>query len=177
MVSTTLYLSVALAAILAAGFAVIPAAHAQTGAPAAGGKKSLDIAIQPEWSDGANAKLNVSFYNPGTTTLHQHQDYDVVVLQNGNEIFRASKQVNQPVLHNVEGKLSVPYKFPSNGQYTVRVELLGLGLPPVPITPEHTDLSINVVPEFPAGALAAVAAVTMGGAVVVARIKKMKKEA
>ncbi|UVS70549.1 hypothetical protein [Nitrososphaera viennensis] len=173
MSSTTLYLSIALAAILAAGFAVIPAAYAQTGAPAGG--KSLDIAITPEWSDDGNAKLNVSFFNPGTTTLHQHQDYDVVIIQNGNEVFRASKQTNQPLLHNVEGTLSVPYKFPQNGQYTVRVELLGLGLPPVPITPEHTDLSISVTPEFPVGALGAVAAAVMTGAVVATRIKKIKK--
>lgn len=172
MMSTTLYLSITLAAILAAGFVVVvPAAHAQT-TPSG---KSLDVAVEPAWSDGGNAKLKVSFYNLGTKTLHQHQDYDVVILQNGNEVFRASKQTGQPVLHNVEGTLTVPYKFPQNGPYTVRVELLGLGLPPVPIKAEQTDLPINVTPEFPVGALAAVAAAVMAGAIVVARVKMVKK--
>ncbi len=168
MMSTMLYLSIALAAFLIAGIAVMPAAHAQA---QPSGKKSLDVAIDPEWSDGGNAKFKVSFYNPGTTTLHQHQDYDVAIIQNGNEVFRASKATNQPVLHNVEGTLTVPYKFTQNGPYTVEVDVLGLGLPPVPIAPEHTDLSISVTPEFPVSILGAVAAAVMAGAIVVARMK------
>lgn len=172
MMYTTLYLSIALAALLIAGIAAIPAAHAQT--TASPGKKSLDVAVEPEWSDGGNAKFKISFFNPGTTTLHQHQDYDVAILQNGNEVFRASKATNQPVLHNVEGTLTVPYKFTQNGPYTVRVDLLGLGLPPVPIAPEHTDLSVSVTPEFPLSILGAVAAAVMAGTVVVARMKMIK---
>jgi hypothetical protein len=158
--------AIAVAAILIAGFAVTPV-HAQM----ASSGKSLDVAIEPQWSDGGNAKFKVSFFNPGTTNLHQHQDYDVAILQNGNEVFRASKEVNQQVLHNVEGTVTVPYKFTQNGGYTVRVEVLGLGLPPVPIAPENHDFTITVTPEFPLGALGIVA-VVMAGTIAVARIKK-----
>ncbi|HVX02346.1 MAG TPA: hypothetical protein VHA09_04265 [Nitrososphaera sp.] len=178
--TTTLRLSiVALAAILAAGFAVAavataPSAYAQGAPPASSdssGKKTLDVTIEPQWSDGGNAKFKVSFFNPGTTTLHQHQDYNVVILQNGNEIYNAAKALNQQVLHNVEGTVTIPYQFKDNGPYTVRATLFATNIPPIPITPENTDLSITVAPEFPLSILGAVAAVVMAGAIVVTRLK------
>lgn len=172
--TTTLRLSIALAAILAAGFAVVaavPAAHAQNATAPAGGKKTLDVTIEPQWTDGGNAKFKVSFFNPGTTTPHQHQDYNVVILQNGNEVYNAAKALNQQVLHNVEGSVTVPYQFKDNGPYTVRATLFATNIPPIPITPENTDLTVSVTPEFPLSVLGAVAAVVMAGAVVVARLK------
>jgi hypothetical protein len=174
MSNTTLYLTTVIAlaagAMLAAGLVVVPAYAA--GEMKSSGK-SLDVAVEPQWSDGGNAKFKVSFFSPGTSTLHQHQDYDFVILQDGKEVFRASKQLNQPVLHNVEGTLTVPFKFDNSGAYTVRVEVLGLGLPPVPISPEVHNFGVSVTPEFPAGALGVIGAL-MAGAIAVARLKKMR---
>ncbi len=168
--STKLYI-VALAAVLAAGSFAVPV-YAQ-GMEQTGG--TLDIMLEPAWSDnggneGASAQLRVSFIDPATGQLHQHQDYDFVILQNGNEVFRASSVTGQQVIHNVPGTLTVPYTFEQNGDYVVRVELHGIGLPPIPIAPEYSDFPITVTPEFPAGALGAVAAV-MAGAIAAARIR------
>lgn len=167
--STKLYI-IALAAILAAGPFAVPAYAQGMEETTSGG--TLDITLDPEWTTDAerNVKFHVGFLNPGTDQPHQHQDYDFVIIQDGNEVFRASEQTGQQVLHNVEGTLTIPYTFEQNGDYTVRVELLGLGLPPIPITPEQADFSIAVTPEFPSGALGAVAAV-MAGAIAAARIK------
>ncbi|MEO9362988.1 MAG: hypothetical protein ABI348_03715, partial [Nitrososphaera sp.] len=161
--TTLLYLAIAIAAIMtAAGFASIPAVHAQA-AGTATGNKTLDVAIQPEWTnDGSgDVKFHLNFYEPGTKNLNQHNYYDFQIVQNGNVVFSAAKLTNQQNLHNVGGTATVPYKFGQNGDYTARVTLFGTGIPQVPINPENTDLPIKVTPEFPIGALGAVAAAMM----------------
>lgn len=172
--TTLLYLAIAIAAIMAAaGFASIPVVHAQA-AGAATGNKTLDVTIEPEWADGGSVKFHVNFYEPGTKNLNQHNYYDFQILQNGNVVYSAAKQTNQQNIHNVGGTITVPYKFQQNGDYTARVTLYATNIPPVPINPENTDLSVKVTPEFPIGALGAVAAAMMAGAVVAARIKMVK---
>lgn len=162
---------VVLAAILAAGSFAVPAYAQSMEKPTSGG--TLNITLEPEWGDNST-RFHVGFIDPATGQPHQHQDYDFVILQGEDEVFRASEQTGQQVLHNVEGTLTVPFQFAENGDYTVRVELLGLGLPPIPITPEQADFSVTVTPEFPAGAAGAVAAV-IGGVIVAARVKMMKR--
>jgi hypothetical protein len=166
--STKLYI-IALAAVLAAGSFAVPAYAQEMRDPTSGG--TLDIMLTPEVNpeDGRDIKFHVSFLNPGTDQPHEHQDYDVVILQGGNEVFSAAQQTGQPVLHNVPGTLTVPYKFEENGDYVVRVELYGTGIPAIP-TNESVEFPVTVTPEFPAGALGAVAAV-MAGAIAVARVK------
>jgi hypothetical protein len=98
----------------------------------------------------------VSFLNPGTDTVHQHQDYDFRILKDdGQEVFSAARQTGQSVLHNVEGTLTVPYTFQENGDYTVQVFLAGTGIPAIP-TDEEATFPITVAPEFPAGGILAV---------------------
>ncbi len=167
--STKLYI-IALATILAAGSFAVPAYAQSMEQTTSGG--TLDITLDQELdpNDPKKIEFHVGFIDPATGQPHQHQDYDFVILQGDSEVFRASEQTGQQVLHNVEGTLTVPYTFQQTGDYTVRVELHGLGLPPIPIAPEQADFSITVVPEFPAGAVGAVAAV-MAGAIAAARIK------
>jgi hypothetical protein len=159
---------IALAAILAAGPLAAPAFAQGMEKPTSGG--TLDITLDPTWNENGNATFRVGFIDPATGQLHQHQDYDFVILQGDSEVFRASEVTGQRVLHNVEGTLTVPYTFTQNGDYVVKVELHGLGLPPIPIAPEQAEFPVSVTPEFPTGALDAVAAV-MAGAIAVARIK------
>jgi hypothetical protein len=133
-------------------------------------KGTLDIRLAPAWSEGGQATFTVSFLNPGTDSLHEHQDYDFRILKDGQEVFSAANQTGQAVLHNVEGTLTVPYTFQENGDYTVQVYLAGTGIsPPIP-TDEETTFPITVVPEFPtAGILAAVLAASMTTSIVLAR--------
>jgi hypothetical protein len=118
-------------------------------------KGTLDISLAPTWSDAGQATFTVSFLNPGTQTVHQHQDYDFRIMKNGQQVFSAAGQTGQSVLHNVEGTLTVPYTFQENGDYTVQVFLAGTGIPAIP-TDEEATFPITVAPEFPAGGILAV---------------------
>lgn len=139
-------------------------------------KGTLDIRLEPEWSEGRQARFAVSFLNPGTNNLHVHQDYDFRILKDGQQVFSAANQTGQAVLHNVEGTLTipqVPYTFQENGDYTIQVYLAGTGIPAIP-TDEEATFPITVVPEFPAGGiLAAVIAASMTTAVVLSRRLKL----
>jgi hypothetical protein len=118
-------------------------------------KGTLDISLAPTWSDAGQATFTVSFLNPGTQTVHQHQDYDFKIMKDGQQVFSAAGQTGQPVLHNVEGTLTIPYTFQDNGDYTAQVFLAGTGIPAIP-TDEEATFPITVTPEFPAGGILAV---------------------
>src|ERR687895_1027604 len=117
-------------------------------------KGTLDISLAPTWNEGGQATFAVSFLDPGTETLHQHQDYDLRILKDGQQVFSAANQTGQAVLHNVEGTLTVPYTFQENGDYTIQLYLAGIGLPAIP-SDEEATFPITVVPEFPAGGIVA----------------------
>ena len=152
----------------------VTAAYAQDGEMAqTTSKDTLDIRIAPTWNEGGQATFTVSFLNPGTDTLHEHQDYDFRILKDGQQVFSAANQTGQAVLHNVEGTLTVPYTFQENGDYTIQVYLAGTGIPAIP-TDEEATFPITVVPGFPGGGiLAAVIAASMTTAVVLSRRLKL----
>lgn len=122
-------------------------------------KGSLDIQLEPIESSTPEVKYKVSFLNPGTETLHQHQDYDFKILRDGQQLFSAAATVNQPLIHNVEGSITVPYTFQQGGDYSIQVDILGLGFGPTLVpTDESAVFQVVVTPEFPTGAAIAVAA-------------------
>ncbi|MFL6488784.1 MAG: hypothetical protein ACJ70V_04075 [Nitrososphaera sp.] len=116
-------------------------------------KGTLDIGLSPAWTDDGQATFTVRFLNPGTNTVHQHQDYDLKILKDGQQVFSAANETEQAVLHNVEGTVTIPasgpFKFPQNGDYQVQVNLAGTGIPATP-TNEQATFPITVTPEFPA---------------------------
>jgi hypothetical protein len=138
-------------------------------------KGTLDISLAPTWNEGGQATFAVSFLDPGTETLHQHQDYDLRILKDGQQVFSAANQTSQALLHNVEGTLTIPYTFQENGDYTIQVYLAGTGISPTIPTDEEATFPITVTPEFPAGGIvAAVLAASMITAVVLSqRMKKL----
>jgi hypothetical protein len=170
------YLRYVLAGILAIGvLSMYPTnSYAQEGTwivPTSGG--SLDVMLEQIWTDDGSARFKISFLNPNTTQVHEHQDYDVLFRQGEDQIFSAAASINQPLIHNVEGTVTVPvepYTFPP-GDYVVEVQVLGLGFPPIPINPETATFPITVIPEFPAGMIAAVAVVMAGSIALTRRFK------
>jgi hypothetical protein len=138
-------------------------------------KGTLDISLAPTWNEGGQATFAVSFLDPGTETLHQHQDYDFRILKDGQQVFSAANQTGQAILHNVEGTLTIPYTFQENGDYTIQVYLAGTGISPTIPTDEEATFPITVTPEFPAGGiLAAVLSASMITAAVLSqRMKKL----
>jgi hypothetical protein len=130
--------------------------------------------LEQNWTDDGSARFTVSFLNPNTTTLHEHQDYDILIRQGDSQIFSAAGATNQPLLHNVEGTTTIPlqpFDFPGNGDYTIEVQVLGLGFPPLPINPEVATFPITVVPEFPAGLTGIIGAAVASSVVLTRRFK------
>src|SRR5690242_19130073 len=101
MASTCPYIIIAF--MLTAVFSIsLTAAYAEGGMTRQTSGGTLKIMLEPTWSDGGQAKFKVSFLDPKTGTVHQHQDYDVKILKGSTEVFSAAKQTGQSVLHNVE---------------------------------------------------------------------------
>ena len=166
--------SIFLIALLLVGvFSLATAAYAQeSGMTKPTSKGTLDIRVEPTWSSNSSATFKVSFLNPGTETLHQHQDYDFKILKDGTEVFSAAKQTGQVLIHNAEGTIMVQYTFQVQGDYTIQVILAGTGIAPTIPTDEDATFQINVTPEFPTGALGAVGAL-MATMIVLARYRKL----
>jgi hypothetical protein len=171
MASSSPYVIIAL--LLAAVFSIsMTAASAEDGMTAQTSGGTLKIMLEPTWSDGGQAKFKVSFLDPKTGTVHQHQDYDVRILKDGKVIYSAAQEVGQTVEHNVAGTLTIPgngfYTFKDQGDYTVEVYLAGTGIPATP-TDEKADFNIKVTPEFPVGAVGAAMAALVGTTIVLSR--------
>ena len=108
--------------------------------------------IEPE----QQTKLDIRFVEKGSDKTQIHVDYVVSIKdKDGNEVFRT------PLTHTNEGEITVPYVFLSEGSHTIIVEIQGILFQPIPT--ETVEFSINVVPEFPLGVLAAFGIVTVIG--------------
>lgn len=151
-------LLIALLLIEVAVFNIGSVAYAQVGGMRdTTSKGTLDVMVEPTWRENGSASFKVSFFNPGTNTLHEHQDYDFRILKDGTEVFSAAKQTRQALIHNVEGTITVPYTFQENGEYTIQIFLGATGVtPPIP-TEEDVTFPITVTTEFPAGTIGIVA--------------------
>ena len=137
--------------------------------------KSVYTGVDLQSDSNGQAKVKVSFYDksstPGAYKIQPHVDFNVVIADStGATVYDLSKVTNQPTYHVAEpGSVTLPVKFPQNGSYKVTVTVVGILFNP--INPETAEFSVNVTPEFPVGAMVAVAAV-MAGVVAVFRIKK-----
>ncbi|HXG05720.1 MAG TPA: hypothetical protein VNI77_00150 [Nitrososphaera sp.] len=170
MASSIFMTALLLAAVLSIA-TTTSVAYAQEGGGMRGttSKGTLDILVEPTWDENGRATFRVSFLNPGTDTLHEHQDYDFRIFKDGAMIFSAAQQTDQPLIHNVEGTITVPYTFQENGDYTIQIFLGGTGIaPPIP-TEEEVEFTVTVVPEFPIGIVGAVIGATMAGSLLFAR--------
>ena len=147
-----------IALLLASVISIATIAYAQVVMTQTTSKGTLDISVEPTWNENANASFKVSFLNPGTDTLHQHQDYDFRILKNGNEVFSAAEQTGQSLIHNAEGTITVPYLFQEQGEYTIQIYLAGTGISPTIPTDEEVLFPIQVTPEFQTVAVGALAA-------------------
>jgi hypothetical protein len=106
---------------------------------------SLDVNISPS-SEVINTndqvKFKINFFEPGTDKIQVHVDYDFQILNNGEEIFSAAKQISQPLLHTAEGSVTIPFTFSSPGDYSINIPVLGINF--VPINPESAKFEFTV---------------------------------
>lgn len=167
-----------IALLLVPVFSIVSTAYAQdSGMRNTTSKGSLDIMVEPIWNEPesngvSNASFKVSFFNPGTDTLHEHQDYDFRILKDDQVVFSAARQTGQALIHNIPGTLTVPYTFQEEGDYVIQVHLAGIGITPIIPTDENAEFPIEVTPEFPVGVIGVIAAVMTGSLVIARRFRR-----
>jgi len=130
---------------------------------------TVDIKIEPTWSDGGNAKFKVSFLQHNTNSVQPHIDYDFAIVKDGKVVYSAAKALNQNTLHVAEvGMVTIPYKFDQNGNYVANVTVYGILF--TPVTPFSSQLPLTVTPEFPPAMIALGTAGVLAAAVVLGRV-------
>jgi len=164
--SNTIVIALLLAAIFSTSLGATAYAQNAGGMKQPTSGKSVDVRLEPTWSDGGQAQFKVSFLKPGTETAQVHIDYDFAIMKDGQKIFSATP-AGQPLLHTAEGVVTIPYKFQGNGNYSAQVSVAGINF--VPIKPESATFPINVVPEFPIGVVGAAMAALIGTTIVLSR--------
>jgi hypothetical protein len=112
--------------------------------PTSGG--TLDVKLEPIPSpieSGQETNYKVTFLQKGTGTVQVHVDYDFIILKdNTTEVFSASQQTGQPLLHTAEGIVTMPFTLEDPGSYTIRVPVMGINF--IPMATENADFHVNV---------------------------------
>jgi hypothetical protein len=92
---------------------------------------------------GQETNYKVTFLQKGTDTVQVHIDYDFIILKDNNtEVFKASQQTGQPLLHTAEGIVTIPFTLEEPGSYTIRIPVMGINF--IPMATEYTDFSVKV---------------------------------
>ena len=108
-----------------------------------GGSLDVNITSSPEViSTDKEVKFKINFLEPGTDKIQVHVDYDFQVFKNGEEVFSAAKQINQPLLHTAEGSVTIPFMFSSSGSYSIKIPVLGINF--IPINPEYAEFKFVI---------------------------------
>ena len=83
----------------------------KTAAVSSGG--SIDVALETTPNpvkSGEKTQYKITFLKKNTDTVQVHVDYDFMILKDNNtEVFRASQQTGQPLLHTAEGIVTIPF--------------------------------------------------------------------
>ena len=126
--------------------------HAQTSTSADDTKKTttssgtLDVQLEPSPNpikSGQETKYKVTFLQKGTDTVQVHIDFDFIILKdNSTEVFKASQQTGQPLLHTAEGIVTIPFTLKEPGSYTIRVPVMGINF--IPIATEYANFPVKV---------------------------------
>lgn len=131
--------------------------------------KSLDIEVlldsipEPE----KEVKMQITFLTK-TGGIQQHVDYVITINDGSGNIIERIPPNPQPLLHTDPGRITVPYIFRSEGNYTVNIDIVGILFQPIPT--ESAEFNITVVPEFPAMVLAILAS-TIAIYIMLVRVK------
>jgi hypothetical protein len=107
---------------------------------------TLDVKLEPTPNpikSGQETEYKVTLLKKGTDTVQVHVDYDFIILKNNStEVFRASQQTGQPLLHTAEGIVTIPFTLQEPGNYTIRVPVMGINF--IPIATEDADFPVKV---------------------------------
>lgn len=92
---------------------------------------------------GQETNYKVTFLQKGTDTVQVHIDYDFIILEDNNiEVFKASQQIGQPLLHTAEGIVTIPFTLEEAGNYTIKVSVMGINF--IPMATEYADFPVKI---------------------------------
>jgi hypothetical protein len=110
---------------------------------------SITIKLEPSPNpikSNEQTQLKVSFFKPNTEEIQPHIDYDMIISEtNTNKtIFQASNQTGQAgiPLHTAESIVTIPFAFPTKGEYTIKIPVYGILFNP--IAPESVTYTTHV---------------------------------
>ena len=93
--------------------------------------------------NGQETNYKVTFLQKGTDTVQVHIDYDFIILEDNNiEVFKASQQIGQPLLHTAEGIVTIPFTLEEAGNYTIKVSVMGINF--IPMATEYADFPVKI---------------------------------
>jgi hypothetical protein len=107
---------------------------------------TLDVKLESTSNpikSGQETNYKVTFLQKGTDTVQVHIDYDFIILEDNNiEVFKASQQIGQPLLHTAEGIVTIPFTLEEAGNYTIKVSVMGINF--IPMATEYVDFPVNI---------------------------------
>lgn len=110
---------------------------------------SITIKLDPSPNpikSNEQTQLKVSFFKPNTEEIQPHIDYDMIISETSTNktIFQASNQTGQAgiPLHTAESIVTIPFTFPTKGEYTIRIPVFGILFNP--IAPESVTYMTHV---------------------------------
>ena len=107
---------------------------------------TLDVKLESTSNpikSGQETNYKVTFLQKGTDTVQVHIDYDFIILEDNNiEVFKASQQIGQPLLHTAEGIVTIPFTLEEAGNYTIKVSVMGINF--IPMATEYVDFPVKI---------------------------------
>ena len=107
---------------------------------------TLDVKIESTPNpikSGQETNYKITFIQKGTDTVQVHIDYDFIILEDDNtEVFKASQQIGQPLLHTAEGIVTIPFTLEEAGNYTIKVPVMGINF--IPMATEYADFPVKI---------------------------------
>lgn len=117
---------------------------ADSKAPTDGNSLNIELQIQPfPITKNGDSQFTITFLQPSSQAVQVHVDYDFAITKNNSEVFRASSITGQPLLHTAEGTVKIPYKFIQDGDYSLKVSVMGINF--IPIKPEQALFDLKVI--------------------------------
>ena len=86
--------------------------------------------------------FRINFFDSDSNDRTRHVDCDLIVRKSGTELFKASKQYGEPLIHSPNGILLTSFGFNETGRYTLSVEVGGLNF--FPINPLFVDFFATI---------------------------------
>lgn len=104
----------------------------------------FDLQTQPfPITKNVDSQFMITFLQPSTQSVQVHVDYDFAITKMNREVFRASSETGQPLLHTAEGIVKIPYKFDQEGQYSVQISVMGINFIPIKTEQALFDLKVS----------------------------------